>query len=433
MHEISKTQTIELQNVDEHQMQVIQQDEYLHQYGLYRAHIQGDGNCLFRSVSFGLYGTEDHHYALRELAVNHIQENLDDFRFYLYGENGLPMTDTETTRYLNNLRQLGTFAGQESILALSRVLNLNILVTIGGDSQNPVVNTLEHNFHNSGNIIHLVWTRAGGGHYESVIENPALKEHTAPTGSSQNTASVSDNNTGKSSYNWRSDAKTCKPFSLDVLEDIKSHKVQNQNTEHSYGRQYVDKGDSSRSQTKCPRCNRSFYNKATMMRHQKLAHEKENGQKILCSISTCALKFHNVDTLVDHLRNFHGACIDVESLTFESIDLFEQFKEQESIKIHSRYVKQRKNKVNKDGSQSYTLVCHRDGVKRIHLKKGKSYLGKRKENIKGSCKIQKLCPSRMSVKVKSDGSVQVKYIKSHTHSLSFEESKFLPLPDSVKS
>lgn len=72
LHEISKTQTIELQNVDEHQMQVIQQDEYLHQYGLYRAHIQGDGNCLFRSVSFGLYGTEDHHYALRELAVNHI-------------------------------------------------------------------------------------------------------------------------------------------------------------------------------------------------------------------------------------------------------------------------------------------------------------------------------------------------------------------------
>lgn len=26
---------------------------------------------------------------------------------------------------------------------------------------------------------------------------------------------------------------------LDPLEDIQSHKVQNQNTEHSYGRQYV--------------------------------------------------------------------------------------------------------------------------------------------------------------------------------------------------
>lgn len=30
---------------------------------------------------------------------------------------------------------------------------------------------------------------------------------------------------------------------LDPLEDIQSHKVQNQNTEHSYGRQYVDKSD----------------------------------------------------------------------------------------------------------------------------------------------------------------------------------------------
>lgn len=37
---------------------------------------------------------------------------------------------------------------------------------------------------------------------------------------------------------------------LDPLEDIQSHKVQNQNTEHSYGRQYVDKSDGSKSYTK---------------------------------------------------------------------------------------------------------------------------------------------------------------------------------------
>ena len=39
----------------------------------------------------------------------------------------------------------------------------------------------------------------------------------------------------------------------------------------------------------------------------------------------------------------------------------------------------------------------------------------------------------MSLSVKSDGSVSVEYIKSHTHSTAFEESKFLPLPDSIKS
>lgn len=75
------------------------------------------------------------------------------------------------------------------------------------------------------------------------------------------------------------------------------------------------------------------------------------------------------------------------------------------------------------------------GVKRIHLKKGKkkSYKRKRKESIKGSCKIQELYPSMLSLKIQPDGSVQVKYFKSDTHSLSLEESKFLPLQDSVKS
>ena len=110
----------------------------------------------------------------------------------------------------------------------------------------------------------------------------------------------------------------------------------------------------------------------------------------------------------------------MESLSFETIDLFKQFKQQESIRVNSRYVKQRQNKSNKDGSLSYTLVCHRDGMKRIHLKGGKNYEGKRKENSNGSCKIQRLCPSKMSVSVKSDGSVSVKYIKSHTHSTAFE-------------
>ena len=57
-------------------------------------------------------------------------------RFYLYAKSGLPMTESEIARYLNDLGQLGT----------SRVLNLNILVTIGGDAQNPEVNTLEHIF-----------------------------------------------------------------------------------------------------------------------------------------------------------------------------------------------------------------------------------------------------------------------------------------------
>lgn len=56
---------------------------------------------------------------------------------------------------LNNLRQHGTFAGQESILDLSRRLGINILVTISSDVYNQDIMTLATRF--LGFI--LVWTR----------------------------------------------------------------------------------------------------------------------------------------------------------------------------------------------------------------------------------------------------------------------------------
>lgn len=96
-----------------------------------------------------------------------------------------------------------------------------------------------------------------------------------------------------------------------------------------------------------------------MMRHQKTAHGQEHGQEILCCISTCALKIHNVATLVDHLRNFHGACI-VER---------NSLKEQEYIKIQVQ-CKAAAKSVNKDGCQSYTFVCYRDGGQTYSLEKG---------------------------------------------------------------
>lgn len=94
--------------------------------------------------------------------------------------NNLPMNEFEIPRELNQLRQLGTFAGQESSLALSWLFNINILVTVGGDVENPNVVTLEHNFRNSESQIHLVWTRGRGGHYETVSENKTFKIQLSP-------------------------------------------------------------------------------------------------------------------------------------------------------------------------------------------------------------------------------------------------------------
>lgn len=164
-----------LQVEDNSERERARQDEYLASYGLYRQPIIGDGNCLFRSVSLARYGNQDHHQELRNIAINEIEQNLGSFRNFFFHANGNSKSDSEIQQELNNFRQLGTFAGQESILALSRRLGINVLVTFGGDVDNQDIVTLEHDVSNSVSRIHLVWTRAWGGHYETVTE--AIPNH----------------------------------------------------------------------------------------------------------------------------------------------------------------------------------------------------------------------------------------------------------------
>ena len=83
----------------------------------------------------------------------------------------------------------------------------------------------------------MVWTRAGGGHYEAVLENPAFKKTVIPTESFE----ISNRSPERdfSHYLWKSDEKICRPFGLDNLDWIKDKKFHSQFMDHSYGRQSV--------------------------------------------------------------------------------------------------------------------------------------------------------------------------------------------------
>ena len=39
--------------------------------------VRGDGNCLFRAISLGIYGTEEYHIAIRLGTVNYIADHWD--------------------------------------------------------------------------------------------------------------------------------------------------------------------------------------------------------------------------------------------------------------------------------------------------------------------------------------------------------------------
>ena len=134
-------------------------------FGLQRNPIVGDGNCLFRAISFSLFGHEDNRLQLRNMAVETLRGNIDIFRDYFSDGPGT------AEEQIDHFGQPSTYAGQECILALAMALNRNIMVTVGGDLNNRVA-AYENSFtpDQAHPHIHIIWRRAGGGHYESVTE-----------------------------------------------------------------------------------------------------------------------------------------------------------------------------------------------------------------------------------------------------------------------
>ena len=364
------------------------QDEYLHSFGLQRHRVLGDGNCLFRAVSFAVFGDEDHHDYLRQNAVRLIQENPNDFSLHFMDPNENPATEIE------RLRQTGQWAGQESIIALSRFLRLSIFVTISDDS-NTRVSTIEHSYGPSECNINIAYSLQGGGHYDAIVEHHTGTESVklSPTYKCIPVAPVSP-----SEHAYASSSSS----SL--------------NTDPAY----------------CHLCSRSFSSPQMRQNHMKV-HQSNVKCNVQCVVPTCQIGFKNVCSMMQHLRVHHDANVTVSNHDFENEESFLSFKSSEQEKKNCIFVKNRG--VNKKSKSTSTVqyVCHRDGKNRIHLKQGDVYKGSRALNKKGSCKLDRLCPARFYVTYyKNEDRVSVCYIHDHTHSTSFNQSKFVPIPQHIR-
>ena len=73
-------------------------------------------SSLHRAISYSLYGHENNHLQLRYLAVDTLSQNIDLFQNYFYADEANPSSNYIIS-HLNSLRQPGTFAGQEYLLA----------------------------------------------------------------------------------------------------------------------------------------------------------------------------------------------------------------------------------------------------------------------------------------------------------------------------
>ena len=99
--------------------------------------ITGDGNCLFRAISYYKFGNENHHLSIRNLVYNYINENKESFYEFCYEENGYLILKIEQknqiinfnlNEYIDNIKQPGFFGGFIEIFTLSKIFNQPIII-----------------------------------------------------------------------------------------------------------------------------------------------------------------------------------------------------------------------------------------------------------------------------------------------------------------
>lgn len=131
--------------------------EWLKPKGIYMRDVEGDGNCLFRSVADFVDGDEKEHDQYRRMAVDYITKNKEYFAMFL-------LDDENIDEYIKDMDEDGTWGGHFELVALSNLLNVKFCLHIK-DHEPVIVKSSEKDLRGN-KVVHLAYHV--DEHYSSV-------------------------------------------------------------------------------------------------------------------------------------------------------------------------------------------------------------------------------------------------------------------------
>lgn len=152
----------------------------LQRRGLRVVSIEGDGNCLFRSVSHQVYGDDRHHALSRRACADYMEVENQFFQSFVEGYN------EEFARYIAEKRQNGAWGDEPEIQALCELYDrpcevwaydLNVDSRKGGGAR--ILRTF-HSEARGGSVMRLSYY--GGGHYDSLVDDRNERSPAGPPG-----------------------------------------------------------------------------------------------------------------------------------------------------------------------------------------------------------------------------------------------------------
>jgi len=147
--------------------------------------------------------------------------------------------------------------------------------------------------------------------------------------------------------------------------------------------------------------------------------------KTPCLVEECGLEFYHKTALIDHLKEVHKDEVtlkECQHLKFETIEMFNAWKEQEEEATFSYYF-QKKGQANAKIKHFY---CQHDGSGKCHSERKTP-----RRNTKGRIKVGHFCISKMKVWKNAESVIEVEYYATHNHVCSPEDFHHQPLPPSV--
>ena len=139
---------------------------------------EGDGNCLFRTVSHQIYGTQEHHGLIRRACVDYMENEAAYFSNFVALSVGGFLTFAD---YLNNMRSDGEWGDEPEIQAMCEMYDRPADVYVYDEEIGCRVVRRMHNVGESASVDPatrqpLRLSFYGGGHYDSLVEVAAGNE-----------------------------------------------------------------------------------------------------------------------------------------------------------------------------------------------------------------------------------------------------------------
>ncbi|CAD98564.1 cysteine protease [Cryptosporidium parvum Iowa II] len=96
-------------------------EECLLPYEVRVKNIEGDGNCLFRSIGSQLYGESEHHEIIRSACMDYVDLNKESFSGFVHEYSSIE-------KYIQEKRKLGVWADNIEVQALSDLYRIPIYI-----------------------------------------------------------------------------------------------------------------------------------------------------------------------------------------------------------------------------------------------------------------------------------------------------------------